>query len=63
MNTICWLAATLASLWLSLYTFNTLSNAPLGLAVLGICFFCGAMFGWSVYQDYQMIASGKDGEQ
>jgi len=38
MNTIAHLCAMLALLWASLYAFRTLSENPLGLALLGLFF-------------------------
>lgn len=43
MNTLAWVGASVASLWLAVYAFNTLANTALGFAMLAV-FFMALLF-------------------
>lgn len=40
MNTLAWLAGTLAAFWMTVFAFDNLDSTPLGVAMLGVFFLC-----------------------
>ena len=61
MNTILWLIAMIASLWLAVYSFGTLGEAALGYVGIGLFLFCFVMTIASVWEDVRTL-SGKHSE-
>jgi hypothetical protein len=61
MNTIAWLASIPATLWLAVYTYNTLSIQPLFVALLGIMLIELFWVALSIHDDVR-IMSGNDND-
>ena len=59
MNTLAWLAGTLATLWLSLFAFNDLGEAPLGVALLGAFVLLIVLTVLALGDDWRMLRGGR----
>ena len=55
MNTLAWLAGTLATLWLSLFAFNDLGEPPLGVALIGIFLLMLVLTGVALNDDWHWL--------
>lgn len=55
MNTVAWVAASLACLWLSVYSFNTLQENALGLVFIVVFVLALLMTAMAALDDMQII--------
>lgn len=63
MNTLAWLIALVACLWLAVYSFGTLDIAALGYVGVGLFMFCFVMAIASAFEDVHSIKGGHSGEE
>ena len=62
MNTLAWLIALIACLWLAVYSFGTLDVAALGYVGIGLFMFCFVMAIASAFEDIHSMR-GKHEEE
>lgn len=62
MNTVAWLAGTIASMWLSYFAFETLDEDALGMALVGLVLLCIAMTVFGAMADKHILMGGKSDE-
>ncbi len=59
MNTLAWLIGVIGALALTLFGFNNLSSALLGLAGIGMVLFCIGNLVFAVNDDIGVMLGGK----
>jgi hypothetical protein len=63
MNTLAWLLALPACLWLAVYSFGTLDVPAFGYIGLGLFMFCFVMAIASAFEDVHSMKGGRGGEE
>lgn len=60
MNTIAWSAGALATLWMSVFGFETINIDAIGFSMAGVFLFCLVMIVHSGFNDIHWIRGGRD---